>query len=159
MASVVHTVEASGVGRFMREALYAYPAAEVVHIVGLGLLFGSIAIVDLRLLGLGRAITLPALLHFAVPWSIAGFVLAALSGALMFTAHVEEFLEQPVFIAKMSLIALAGVNALLLHRVALPRMAGAGPDAPLSSRVRMAAAVSLALWVAVITCGRFLAYL
>ena len=61
MASALHTVEASGFGRFMREALYAYPAAEAVHIVGLALLFGSIALVDLRLLGIGRRVPLKAL--------------------------------------------------------------------------------------------------
>jgi hypothetical protein len=159
LASAIHTVEASGLARFMREALYAYPGAEVVHIVGLGLLFGSIAIVDLRLLGLGRAIPLGALVRFAVPWSLAGFVVAALSGSLMFVAHVDEFLTQPVFLAKMSLIVLAGLNALALHRGAL-RHAGAfetGVRPP--PRIRAAAAVSLALWLAVIGCGRFLAYL
>ena len=56
MASAVHAVEASGIGRFMRESLWAYPGVEVVHIAGLGLLFGSIVVVDLRLLGLGRSV-------------------------------------------------------------------------------------------------------
>ena len=158
MASAFHTVEASGVARFMREALYAYPAAEVAHIVGLGLLFGSIAIVDLRLLGLGRQVPLAGLVRFAVPWSLGGFALAACSGLLMFSAHIEEFLEQPVFLAKMALIALAGVNALALHRGALRGAAPEASSAP-SSRVRVAAGVSLALWLAVIGCGRFLAYL
>ena len=60
MASAIHSVEASGLGRFMREALYAYPVAETVHIAGIALLFGSIAIVDLRLLGLGKRIPLGA---------------------------------------------------------------------------------------------------
>ena len=159
MASAIHTVEASGVARFMREALYAYPAAEVVHIVGLGLLFGSIAIVDLRLIGLGRQVPLAALVRFAIPWSLGGFVLAALSGSLMFTAHVEEFLEQPVFLAKMTLIVLAGINALALHRGALRGAAAFDASAAPPSRVRAAAGVSLALWLAVIGCGRFLAYL
>ena len=90
MASAIHTVEASGVGRFMREALYAYPVAETAHIAGIALLFGSIAIVDLRLLGLGKRIPLGALVAFAVPWSLAGFAIAASAGLLMFTAHAEE---------------------------------------------------------------------
>jgi hypothetical protein len=157
--NAVHAVEASGVARFMREALYAYPAAEVVHIVGLGLLFGSIAIVDLRLIGLGRGVPVAALVRFAVPWSLTGFALAALSGSLMFAAHVDEFLTQPVFIAKMSLIALAGINALTLHRGALRRTASFEAAANPPPRVRTAAAVSLVMWLGVIACGRFLAYL
>ncbi len=142
----------------MREALYAYPAAEVVHIAGLALLFGSIAIVDLRLLGLGRRVPLKPLVAFATPWSLAGFAVAAAAGLLMFVAHVDEFLGQPVFVLKMALIVLAGANALLLHRGAL-RAIGDGADVVSSRRLRVAAATSLALWLAVITCGRFLAYL
>jgi hypothetical protein len=157
VASAFHAVEASGVARFMREALYAYPAVEAAHIAGLALLFGSIAIVDLRLLGLGRRVPLAPLVEFAVPWSIGGFVLAALTGSLMVTAHVDEFFGQPLFWLKMGLVATAGVNAVALRRGAL-RRAGAALDAAPSPRVRLAAGLSLALWTAVIACGRMLAY-
>lgn len=159
MASAVHAVEASGLARFMREALYAYPAAETVHIAGLALLFGSIAIVDLRLLGLGRRVPVTALVAFAVPWSITGFVVAASTGLLMFSAHIDEFLGQPVFLLKMSLIVLAALNAALLHRGALRSAAGFDTLHPSPRRVRVAAGLSLALWLGVIGCGRMLAYL
>jgi hypothetical protein len=159
VASALHAVEASGVARFMREALYAYPVAETVHIAGLALLFGSIAVVDLRLLGVGRGVALPALVRFAVPWSLAGFVVAASSGLLMFSAHVDEFLTQPAFLLKMSLVALAGINALALHRGALRRPdALEGATMP-PAGVRLQAGLSIALWLGVIACGRFLAYL
>ncbi len=158
MASALHSVEASGLGRFMREALYAYPVAEAVHIAGLALLFGSIAIVDLRLLGLGKRIPIAPLVTFAVPWSLAGFVIAASAGLLMFTAHAEEFLTQPVFMLKMGLILAGGINAASLHTGPL-RSSALGDDAHPPARVRFAAALSLLLWLGVIACGRFLAYL
>lgn len=159
MASALHTVEATGVARFMRESLFAYPVAETVHIAGLALLFGSIAIVDVRLLGLGQRIPLASLVRFAIPWSLAGFAAAALSGSLMLAAHAEEFLTLPLFWLKMTLIVTAGANALLLHRGALrdgPRL-----DAMSSTpaRLKTAAVISLALWLGVIACGRMLAYL
>ena len=157
MASAIHTVEASGLARFMREALYAYPAAETAHIAGIALLFGSIAIVDLRLLGLGKRIPLNALVAFAVPWSLAGFLIAAAAGLLMFTAHAQEFLTQPVFMLKMGLILAGGINAAMLHTG--PLRATAGVDVVPSARVRVAAAISLVLWLCVIACGRMLAYL
>ena len=157
MASALHTVEASGLGRFMREALYAYPVAETVHIVGIALLFGSIAVVDLRLLGLGRRIPLRPLIALAAPWSLVGFLTAASAGLLMFTAHAQEFLTQPLFMLKMGLIAAGGINAAMLHTG--PLRAAAETDAAPPARVRFAAVLSLALWIAVITCGRFLAYL
>lgn len=158
MASALHTVEATGLGRYMREALWAYPLAEVVHIAGLALLFGSIVVVDLRLLGFGRRIPASALVSFAVPWSVAGFVLAACSGLLMFTAHATEFLVQPVFLLKMGLILAGGVNAALLHRGPLRALARAPDEAP-ATRARIAAGASIVLWLGVITCGRLLAYL
>lgn len=158
MATALHTVEASGVGRFMREALYAYPAAEVVHIIGIALLFGSIALVDLRLLGLGRRVPLHALVGFATPLSIVGFVIAACAGLLMFTAHADEFLTQPLFMLKMGLILAGGINAAMLHAGPLRAMPD-DPGAVFPPRVRLAAAVSLVVWLAVIACGRFLAYL
>lgn len=157
MASALHAVEASGVARFMREALYAYPLAETAHIAGLALLFGSIAIVDLRLLGLGRRIPLAPLVAFAVPWSIGGFVVAAITGSLMVSAHVDEFFGQPLFWLKMTLIATAGINAIALRAGALRRAVDGEGSTP--AAVRLAAGLSLALWLAVIGCGRMLAYL
>ena len=158
MASALHTVEATGLGRFMREALWAYPIAETVHIAGLALLFGSIVVVDLRLLGLGRRIPLGALTAFAVPWSLLGFVVAAGSGLLMFSAHATEFLVQPVFLLKMGLILAGGVNAALLHTGPLPALSRQAAAEP-GTRVRVAAGLSVALWLGVIACGRLLAYL
>ncbi|HVE50827.1 MAG TPA: DUF6644 family protein [Casimicrobiaceae bacterium] len=159
MASALHAVEATGVARFMREALYAYPVTETVHITGLALLFGSIAIVDLRLLGLGKRIPLSALVAFAVPWSIVGFIVAAGAGSLMLVAHANEFLTLPLFWIKMTLIVLAGSNALLLHRGALRNAAALDAMTVTPPRLRVAAALSLVLWLGVIACGRFLAYL
>ena len=158
MASALHTVEATGFGRFMREALWAYPLTEATHIAGLALLFGSIVVVDLRLLGLGRRIPVGALTALAVPWSLTGFLVAATSGLAMFTAHAAEFLEQPVFQLKMGLILAGGVNAALLHRGPLRRLAD-DPHADPPARVRIAATASILLWLGVITCGRLLAYL
>ncbi len=158
MATPLQSIEASGLGRFMREALWAYPAAETVHIVGLALLFGSIAIVDLRLIGAGRRVPAAALVGYAVPWSLAGFALAAASGLTMFTAHASGFLAEPLFFLKMTLIFVAGINAAVLRVKVLQRMDLWSLHGDPPAGVRIAAALSLALWVGVIACGRLLAY-
>jgi len=158
MAMSMNALEMSGVGRWMREALWAYPAVETVHIIGLALLFGTIVVVDLRLLGLGRSVSASAVTRHVLPWTLAGFGIAAVTGSLMFTSHAGEFLTQPVFLLKMSLIALGGVNAALLRAGAL-RSAGVWDVAVLPPpRVRVAAGLSLLLWTGVIACGRLLAY-
>lgn len=158
MANALHVVEATGLGRFMRDALWAYPVTESIHIIGLGLLFGSIAVVDLRLIGAGRGVPAAALVRYAVPWSLLGFALAAMSGLMMFTAHASEFIEQPVFLLKMTLIFTAGVNAAMLRVGVLQRASTWPADALPPPRVRIAAALSLVLWMGVIACGRLIAY-
>jgi len=158
MASAVHAVEASGIGRFMRESLWAYPGVEVVHIAGLGLLFGSIVVVDLRLLGLGRSVPATKLAALSVPWTLVGFLMALCSGLLMFSAHAEDFLGNPIFLIKMSLVFVAGMNALWLHLgpFAHARAWDVGGVPP--AIVRLAAGLSIVIWLCVITCGRLLAY-
>ncbi len=158
MAMNMDSLETSGVGRWMREALWAYPAVETVHIIGLALLFGTIVIVDLRLLGLGRSVSAVAVTRNVLPWTLAGFGVAAVTGSLMFTAHAADFATLPIFLVKMTLIVLGGLNAAWLHVGAL-KNAGQWEVATLPPRrVRTAAAVSLLLWIGVIACGRLLAY-
>src|ERR687895_848472 len=91
-------LEASGLGQAMRQWLWLYPSVETVHIVGIGLLFGSIAILDLRLLGVSRAIPVRLLARHVLPWTAASFLLIVPSGFLMFSAHATEFIESSVFV-------------------------------------------------------------
>jgi hypothetical protein len=153
------TVESSGLGRFMRESLWAYPAAETLHIIGIAALYGSLLVVELRLLGLGRKVPVASLARLALPWSIAGFALAAAMGVCMFSAHAAEFLDQRVFMLKMGLILAAGVNAAVFHTGPFTAVARWNIDAEPPASARIAAAVSIVLWTSVIVCGRLLAYL
>ncbi len=155
-------IEASGLGRAMREWLWLYPSIETVHIVGIGLLFGSIAMLDLRLLGFSRNIPVKRLAGHVLPWTAASFLLILPSGLMMFTAHASEFIDSPVFIVKMCLIMAAGVNAALFHAVVF-RTADVWDsnemrDLPPPPSARVSAALSLLIWIAVIACGRLLAY-
>jgi hypothetical protein len=150
-------LEGSGLGRAMREWLWLYPGIEVVHIVGIALLFGSIAVLDLRLLGLSRSIPVRRLAAHVLPWTAASFLLIVPSGLMMFTAHASEFVSSPVFVIKMGLILAAGVNAALFHSTAFRASATWDTAAP-PGAARAFAALSLLLWIAVIACGRLLAY-
>lgn len=155
-------LEASGLGRAMREWLWLYPSVEIVHIVGIALLFGSIAVLDLRLLGLTRSIPVRTLARHVLPWTAGSFLLIIPSGLLMFTAHATEFIDSPVFLLKMGLILAAGLNAALFHTVTF-RTADVWDSeemrklAPPPS-ARAAGAFSLLVWISVIACGRLLAY-
>jgi uncharacterized protein DUF6644 len=154
-------LEASGLGQAMRQWLWLYPSVETVHLVGIGLLFGSIAVLDLRLLGFSRSIPARKLASHVLPWTLGSFALIIPSGFLMFTAHATEFIGSPMFILKMMLILAAAVNAGIFHTTVF--RSAAVWDAEEMRKlppppVRAAAAISLLLWISVIACGRLLAY-
>jgi hypothetical protein len=152
-------LERSGFAQAMREWLWLYPAVEIAHITGIVLLVGAVAMFDLRLLGVSRALPVNQLARHLLPWSVGGLALVVTTGLMMFSAHATEFWINPAFLVKMTLVVLAGVNALAFH-VGVYRTVSrwnTGATAPAAARV--AAVASLLLWVGVIACGRLLAYL
>ena len=155
-------LEASGLGQAMRQWLWLYPTVETIHIVGIGLLFGSIAVLDLRLLGFSRSFPVKKLASHVLPWTLGSFLLIIPSGFLMFTAHATEFIDSEVFLLKMGLILAAGVNAGVFHTTVFRSAdvwdAEEMRKLPPPPSVRASAAISLLLWISVIACGRLLAY-
>jgi len=158
MTTAAHAVEATGLGRAMRESLWAFPIAETIHITAFAIVVGSIVVLDLRLIGLSRRMPVTRLAAHVLPWAIGAFVVAALAGLTMFTAHAADYLGNRVFMLKMGLILAAGVNAALLHIGAMQSAGAWDADAGPPARVRFAAALSIVLWIGVIACGRLLAY-
>ena len=155
-------LEGSSLGQAMRQWLWLYPSVEVVHLIGIALLFGSIVVLDLRLLGLSRHIPVRVLARHVLPWTAASFLLIIPSGLLMFLAHASEFAESEVFILKMLLIMAAGLNAAVFHSITLRTVDVWDNEAmrrlPPPPSARLAGALSLLIWISVIACGRLLAY-
>lgn len=151
-------IEGSALGLAMRQSLWLYPAVEVVHLAGIALLVGSILVLDLRLLGFSRKLPARRLAAHVLPWSLGSFALILPSGLAMFVAHAGDLIASPVFALKMCLIFAAGVNAAVFHAGVFRGAAAWDVDAPPPAAARAAAALSLVLWLAVIACGRLLAY-
>jgi hypothetical protein len=128
----------------------AYPALEVVHIVGIGFLLGNLVLLELRVWGLGAALPVQPLARLALGLAVLGFALAGASGLLMFAAQAAELLANRAFVLKMGLLMLAGTNAAWFH--------GRGSLARMDRTARLLTLVSSALWLAVIVCGRSIAY-
>lgn len=135
---------------WLKASTYAYPALEMAHIVGIAWVFGTIWLVDLRLLGLLRSLDATALARQVLPWTLVGFALAALSGILMFSTNAAELIANRVLLIKLGLILLAGTNAALLH--------ARGALRPGDTLTRFQATLSIAIWLSVIGCGRWIAY-
>lgn len=152
-------LESTAFGAAMRQWLWLYPIVEIVHITGIALLVGSIAMFDLRVLGCSRTLPVRALARHLLPWTWAGFAIVAATGTMMFTAHATEFWSNPAFAVKLALIGLAGANALWFHFGVFGGAQRWDKETAAPVPAKAAAALSLALWVGVIGCGRLIAYL
>lgn len=167
LAEIGATLAALPLSHALRTSPWAYPAIEIVHLGGLGLLFGSIAVVDLRLAGLWRTLPVLTLLRNVLPLTAAAFVAMVASGALLLLAHADELLTNRALQVKAVLIAVGLANALAFHvgpfralRRA-PVGGGAGSwnvGAPPPRWARISAIVSLLTWTLVIAAGRLIAY-
>ncbi len=158
LAACAAWLHATPVAAAMREGVWLYPVVETVHIAGFSILVGAVAMFDLRVLGCARQLPVRSLGAHLLPWAVASLLLIVPAGLLMFASQPGDFLANSTFALKLALIALAGVNAALFH-VGVYRGVAAwdvGTAAPPCARVQ--AALSLLLWVAVIACGRLLAY-
>lgn len=135
---------------WIAEHAWLYPALEVVHIAGIALLVGPLVLLELRVWGLAAALPVGPLARLALTVTVLGFCLVLGSGLMMFGSQPAELLANRLFIVKLGLVMLAGLNALLFHsRGGLQRLDG---------MARAQTALSLGLWLAVIICGRWLAY-
>ena len=143
----------------LRASRWVYPLVNTAHIAGLALLFGAIASLDLRLLGAWRSVPLHVLARVLQPVAVAGLALAVIAGLLMFAVSATKYAAMPLFLVKLALITAAVANAVLLRRSPdwiLARVPGLAAEPP--ARLKAAAGLSLCLWLAVILCGRFIAY-
>ncbi|MES2936740.1 MAG: hypothetical protein V4864_03590 [Pseudomonadota bacterium] len=129
---------------------WAYPALEVVHIVGIALLLGNLVAFEFRAFGSAQAIPLAAMARLSLGIAAAGFGLAAVSGSLMFASQPDDLLANRVFTVKMLLLFAAGCNAAWFH--------GRGSLARLDGLARAQLLLSTALWLSIIVCGRWIAY-
>jgi len=130
---------------------WAYPALEVVHLSGIALLFGNLVLLELRVFGLGAALPVRELARLSLGLALAGVSLAAASGLLMFASQPAELLANRAFSLKMLLLLAAACNAGWFH--------GRGSLHKLDGLARVQMLLSTLIWLAVLVCGRWIAYL
>jgi len=151
------TLENSAFATWLRESntIWAYPLVLTLHTAGLALLVGANWVLDLRILGGMGRVTIPDLSWtFRVMWI--GFWVNAVSGAMLFAADATTKGSTRLFVAKLALVGI-GVGVILLTKRAL-YPSGVAAATP-SGAARALALTSIALWVAAIAAGRFMAYI
>ena len=142
----------------IRQSTWLYPALEIIHITGIVLLVGPAFMFDLRLLGVARQFSVPALAGFLLGWSRRGLLLVIPSGLFLFATNATTLGFDPVFWLKVTLLIVAGLNALFFHRYTLHSITDSADNRNKSGKSKLAAVISILAWLGIITCGRLLAY-
>jgi hypothetical protein len=146
-------------GTAIRESVWVFPIIETTHVLALSISVGTIAIVDLRLFGvILKKEPASEISNQVLPWSIAGFVVMFLTGALLFWCQAVKAYNSPFFRIKLICLFLAGLNALIFQVTVNKTMATWDRDLVPPARARLAGLASLVLWTGVIAAGRTMAY-
>lgn len=152
-------LERSSVGDYVATSNWGFPIIETVHVTALVLVVGSIAVMDLRLLGLAsRAFAVTRLSNDILKFTWGAFVLAVLTGSLMFISKATSYAINPYFQWKMILIVLAGLNMAYFHLFTWKSVHewDTSPILPVSAKI--AGGLSLLFWVGVVFLGRMVGF-
>lgn len=159
LSVLLKSLEQTGLATGIRNSLYQFPFLEAVHVMALSVLFGTITIVDLRVLGIASARRpftrmSPELLRLT--WG--AFAVSAVTGSLMFMTNARVYAHNTAFLVKLVLLALAGLNMAFFHVTAGRTVArwDQAPSAPTAGKV--AAALSITIWIAVVFAGRVIGF-
>jgi hypothetical protein len=159
IASLLLSLESSGLAVGIRDSSYLFPLIESLHVVGLATVFGMATILDFRLLGLGsRSRPYSRVKSDIVRWVWGAFVLTGVTGALMFTTNATVYYGNFYFRTKILLLALAGLNMLLFEFTTGLKAKDWGKASTTPRAAKAAAALSLVFWVGIIFTGRWIGY-
>lgn len=154
-ANVLTRLYETALGAFMRDVVWAFPLAEILHFLGLCLMFGSLLIVDLRVLGVGRSLSVEAVLPFS-RFAMIGLAINTITGVAFVCSDPENYWVNTAFRWKIALVLLGALNALAFE--ALHRRGRLWDGGSVNATAKAMAAGSLACWALVIVLGRLLPY-
>ena len=160
MRDVLLWIEQTGLGHLMRESgPWTYALVNTAHILGVATLFGSILVLDLRLLGLRTRVPLVNLSSIVTPVGMTGFAIAAVTGAAMLATKATAYVDNPFLLVKFPAIALGVINVSALNLTRAWRELGTRELSRAERRqLAVFGGVSLASWITAITCGRMIAF-
>jgi hypothetical protein len=141
------------------ESSWLFPGIESIHVLAVTMVVGSITMVDLRLLGINlRQRPAGELMAEVLPWTWISFAVAVCSGAMLFSSNASHYWGTVPFRAKMLLLALAGVNMAVFHATAYRSVDVWGRQLQTPRAAKVSGGISLALWIGVVTLGRWIGF-
>jgi hypothetical protein len=159
ISEVLKSIENTDIASSIRNSLYLFPMLESIHVVGLAIVFGTIATIDLRLLGLASTHRpFRTMASDILKWTWIAFAITFVTGGLMFTTNATVYFHNPVFQAKMALLLLSGINMGIFEMTCgrTTRQWDTSPSPPAAAKT--AAIISLTLWISVIFLGRWIGF-
>jgi hypothetical protein len=149
---MLEALEAFGPAAFFRTSIYLYPAVNLIHVLAIGALVTSALLMDLRVLGLGRGLSVATVIRYLRPVASTAIIVAVLAGLTLFSVQPVDYFNNPAFRIKMVLLALAVFNAIAFTTFRAHRH----PERPAA---RIMALLSIVLWVSVAFAGRMIGFL
>jgi hypothetical protein len=159
MNDILIFIYSNPLAQTIRENELLFPWIEAIHVLAVTLVIGSIALVDLRLIGvraLNRAISNISKELLPITWM--AFLVAAVTGAILFTSNALSYSQNFYFISKMILLGLAGINMMCFQFIIGKNLDSWNHYQQLPIAARIAGAISLTLWVGIIFCGRWIGF-
>ena len=159
LTSLVQSIQDSGIGEWMRTSVKAMPIVESTHVLAAATVFGTIFIVDLRLLGFPntrRPFTRVSDELLKLTWS--AFFLALVTGALMFAANANTYFGNTAFRFKMLMLICAGINMAIFQLVTFRTVGTWNTDVKPPAAARAAGALSILVWLSVIFFARWIGF-
>jgi hypothetical protein len=153
MEAFLAGIEATAPAEYLRVARWGYAVVSGAHVLGIALLVGAVLPLDLRLLGFWPATSRETLLRVLVPMAVTGLVLAVPTGLLLFSVRAQEYALVGFFQAKLALIFVGIVSALMIHR-----SHGLTLEHASRARHRLHAVMSMGCWLGALACGRMIAF-
>jgi uncharacterized membrane protein len=157
--NIWESIEYSSLGISIAESIWAFPTLETLHVIALVTVLGTIFVMDLRLLGkasVNQSVT--RMTNEILPWTWGAFVLAAITGSLLFVSKASSYMINPYFLVKMGLMVVAGLNMLYFH-FATYKTVSAWDNTPVMPRgAKIAGITSILFWIVIVFCGRAIGF-
>ncbi len=158
-ADFLLSIENSGFGTAIREGSLYFPALECIHVIAMVTVAGSIAVIDLRLLGLAsKDEPVSRLNNELLRWTWGAFVVSLITGLFLFSSTPTRYVANPFFIGKFVIMFLAGVNMLVFHYVTYRSVKDWDTSEVIPGPARLAGGLSILFWATVIVLGRWVGF-
>lgn len=159
LAGVAHSIQSIGFLSEFSESVLAYPIVLSTHLLCIAFFGGMILLTNLRLLGLTyKGLTITEVVTSFRPWKRLGGTIMICTGLLLATSEAEKYAPNPYFWTKMTILGLIGVHGMIFRPIVYNKTEELDKSPVIPTKAKVAAILSLVLWIAMFTMGRMIAY-